>query len=57
MLTEWHLPYETSILFSSLLLSLLVSPAAICVYAQHPRTAALTETETEQVREAAVYPE
>jgi hypothetical protein len=43
-------------LSTSLLLSLLVSPPAICVYAQHPRTAALTETETEQVAEAAVYP-
>jgi hypothetical protein len=39
----------------SLLLSLLVSPA-VCLYAQHPRTAALSETETEQVAEAAVYP-
>jgi len=37
------------------LLFLLASPS-ICLYAQHQRTASLSETETEQVAEAAVYP-
>src|SRR5271168_5014964 len=37
-------------------LASLVFSASICLYAQHPRTAALTETETEQVAEAAVFP-
>jgi len=43
-------------LLPSLLLSLLV-PASVPVYAQHVRTANLSESEIEQVREAAVLPD
>ena len=39
----------------SLLFSLLLSSSSY-LHAQHPKTASLTETETEQVAEAAVFP-
>jgi len=38
------------------LLVLFLLSFSVCLYAQHPRTAALSETETEQVAEAAVFP-
>jgi len=39
------------------LLAWLLIPSPHCLFAQHVRTAALTEAEAEQVREASVYPE
>ena len=41
---------------SSLLFAILISSGAI-VHAQHVRTASLTEAETEQVREASIFPD
>ncbi|HEX4322408.1 MAG TPA: hypothetical protein VHZ52_15960 [Acidobacteriaceae bacterium] len=43
-------------LVSSLLLSLSI-PSSACLWAQHVRTASLTEAEEEQVREASIFPD
>ena len=43
------------LIFSSLL-SVLMSPTSLPLYAQHTRTASLSANEVEQVREAAVFP-
>ena len=49
-------PMHRKFFFSRLLFSLTLSSCAV-LYGQHTRTAALTETEVEEVREAAVFPE
>ena len=49
-------PMNQKSILTSLLLSLLIFSSA-CLYAQHVRTATLSETEIEQVREAAVFPD
>lgn len=50
------LPMNLKRIVLSLILSICL-PSGTRLYAQHVRTAALTETEAEQVREASIYPE
>jgi hypothetical protein len=52
---DW-VPFSLPILPSILLVALLLMAAALPALAQHARVGELTETEIEQVREAAVYP-